>query len=220
VDFKDFDEAGCTLTNRGTLPGCPYRSEPTIIQVGWTTIDSLALQFGPLAPLGSDTDTLAITVPGNWEGMENTNYQYEVTVVSLEDDDPPASNSMIVEHTVVATKESMVRYIRHEILDLIAEIEAANAQGIKTGGLLPISLNPAKKKIDQALELIINDKLNHASNALSSNVHIMEAFIHALDGFNGKGDKIPEPLSTDWRNRALAIIEDLKTAEACDVPSA
>ena len=212
VDFKDFNEAGCTLTTRGTLPGCPYRAEPTIIQVGWTTIASLATQFGPLAPLGSATDVLSITVPDDWEGMVDTTYLYEVTTVSLEDDDPPASNSVTVEHTVLATKESMVRYIRHEILDLITEIETANAEGIKTGGLLPIAVRPAQAKIERALELILSGKTAAASNVLESSVKIMEAFVHALDGYNGKGNKIPADQDADWHARVAAIIADLQVA--------
>ena len=212
VDFKDFNEAGCTLTTRGNLPGCPYRAEPTIIQEDWTTIASLATRFGPLAPLGSATDVLSITVPSDWEGMVDTTYLYEVTTMSLEDDDPPASNSVVVEHTVLATKESMVRYIRHEILDLITEIETANAQGIKTGGLLPIAMHPIQAKIDQALELILSGKVARASNALESSVKVMEAFVHALDGYNGKGNKIPADQDADWHARAAAIIADLQVA--------
>ena len=221
VDFKDFNEAGCSLTDRGTLPGCPYRAEPTIIDAeSWTTLAFLATQFGPLVPLGSETDTLAITVPGDWEGMGDTTYAYEVTVVSLEDDDPPTSNSMLVEHTVIATKESMTRYIRHEILDLIREIEAANDQGISTGGLLPIAMKPAQKKVDQALQRILAGNMSGASNALSSNIRILQAFVHALDGFNGGGDKIPAALDTDWHARAAAIIADLRVAAASEVGSA
>jgi hypothetical protein len=212
VEFKDFNEAGCTLTTRGTLPGCPYRAEPTMIQDGWTTIASLATQFGPLAPLGSDTDVLRITAPGDWEGMVDTTYLYEVTTTSLEDDDPPASNFVVVEHTVLATKESMVRYIRHEILDLITEIETANAQGIRTGGLLPIAKHPIQGKIERALELILSGNMAGASNVLESSIKLMEAFVHALDGYNGKGNKIPADQDADWHARAAAIIADLQVA--------
>jgi hypothetical protein len=220
VDFKNFNEVDCTLTTRGTLPGCPYRAEPTVIQVNWTTVVSLATLFGPLSPLGSATDSLGITVPGDWEGMEDTTYLYEVTSVSLEDDDPPASNSIIVEHTVLATKESMVRYIQHEVLDLIAEIETVNALGIKTGGLLPIALHPVNGKVEQALELILSGRMAGASNTLKSSIKVMEAFVHALDGFNGKGNKIPADLDADWHARAAAIIADLQVAASSEVASA
>jgi hypothetical protein len=221
VDFRDFNEDGCSLTDRGKFPGCPYRAERTVIDAAaWTTLASLASGFGPLAPLGSETDTLEILVPAEWEGMEDTTYEYEVTATSLEDDDPPTQNSILVQHTVVATKESMTRYIRHEIIDLIAEIEAANEAGIQTGGLLPIAMKPALKKADQALQNILDGKLSGASNALSSNIKVMQAFVHALDGFNGKETKIPAELDADWHARAAAIIEDLQAAEGSEVTSA
>jgi hypothetical protein len=144
--------------------------------------------------------------------MVDTTYLYEVTTMSLEDDDPPASNSVLVEYTVLATKESMVRYIRHEILDLITEIETANAQGIKTGGLLPIAMHPIQAKIERALELILSGKTAAASNVLDSSVKLIEAFVHALDGYNGKGNKIPADQDADWHARAAAIITDLQVA--------
>lgn len=222
VQFKDFNESGCTLTTMGKEAGCPYRAVPTLIPgSNWTTVNELANQFGPLEPSGTATDNFAITVPRDWAGMQDTIYEFGITVTSLGDDeDPPASNTGLVKHAVIATKESMTRYIRLEIIELIGEIERANELGIKTGGLLPLSLGPAQKKIDQALELILSDKMNNASNALSSNVKIMEAFIHALDGFNGAGDKIPADLDIDWHNRAIAIIGDLEIAAASDVTSA
>jgi hypothetical protein len=144
--------------------------------------------------------------------MVDTTYLYEVTTTSLEDDDPPVSNMVVVEYTVLSTKESMVRYIRHEIQDLITEIETANAQGIKTGGLLPIAKQPIQAKIERALELILSGKTAAASNVLESSVKVMEAFVHALDGYNGKGTKIPAEQDADWHARAAAIIADLQVA--------
>jgi hypothetical protein len=209
IDFNQEDPP-CTLTTLGTQPGCPYRAEVTRIQDDWKS-DDFKDDYGPLGPGVGVERTFEVTAPAGWAGMEDTSYEFIVTAKSL--GDPGASNSVSVFYIVQATKESMTRYIALEIYELIDEIGAANTQGIKTGGLLPISMYPAKKKIDQALALILNGRLDRASKALSSNGSIMEAFVHALDGFNGKGDKIPEPLSTDWRNRALAIIGDLERAE-------
>ena len=46
----------------------------------------------------------------------------------------------------------------------------------------------------------------------------MNAFIFALDGFNGKGvGKLPD--ADDWRNSAEAIIMDIQTSIANDIPS-
>jgi len=162
-----------------------------------------------------------IQVPSDWAGMQNTIYKFVVTVISQNDpSQPQIKNELTVEQTVIATKESMTRYILHEIEELIEEIKNANAQGINTGGLLPIALHPALQKANQALELILSSRINNASNALSSNVKIMEAFIRALDGFNGKGDKIPASIDSDWRERANAVIQDLEIAAANTVISA
>jgi len=220
--FLDFNIAGCTLTTMGSEAGCPYRAVPTQLDAaGWTTVNELATQFGPLEPLESGVDSFRITVPSDWAGMTDTTYQYSITVISLEDEDePPASNMLTVDHTVLATKESMTRYIRLEIQALIAEIRSANSQGIRTGGLLPISMRPALRKINQALTLVLQGKMQRASNALSSNRRIMRAFIRALNGFNGKGTKIPAAMDEDWRNRALAIIDDLAVAAENQTPSA
>jgi hypothetical protein len=219
LEFLDFNQAGCTLTTMGTDPGCPFRAVPTIIQdPDWTDAAGLATGFGPLEPLGSETDTFIVAVPSDWSGMEDTVYEFVATVTSA--GDPAVENSVTIGQTVRATKESMTRYIGLEIRELIAEIEDANAQGIKTGGLLPIAMKPAQKKADQALELILAGKFPQASNALSSNIRIMEAFLHALDGFNGKGTKIPAEMDSDWRMRANAIIQDMGFAEASSEPSA
>lgn len=101
---------------------------------------------------------------------------------------------------------------------MIQEIKNANAQGIKTGGLLPISMYPAKKMIDRTLTLIQEGMMDKASNALNSNVHIMEAFIRALNGFDGS--RIPVDMHKDWNERAEFIIMDLKLAAECKVTQA
>nr|NIP95657.1 hypothetical protein [Akkermansiaceae bacterium] len=86
LEFLDFNQAGCTTTNMGTDPGCPYRAVPTIIQdPEWTDASTLVSGFGPLEPLGSDTDSFMVTVPSDWEGMENTVYEFVVTVTSAGD---------------------------------------------------------------------------------------------------------------------------------------
>jgi hypothetical protein len=220
VEFKDFNQSGCTLTTLGEDDvGCPFRALSTVIQRdNWTTVNQLPTSFGPLAVTANQNDGFTITVPRDWAAMEDTTYKFVITVVSSGDnEDPRASGTSTVEHKAVATKESMTRYTSLEIDELIGEIEKANAQGFKTGGLLPIAMYPGKKKINQALELILDGQPARASNALSSNVHIMEAFIHALDGFS---KKLPVSLVDDWRARALAIIEDLQTAAASGVTSA
>lgn len=213
----DFNRAGCTLTTLGTLADCPYRAVPTAIPAGWTTLDALPDGFGPLEPLGVETSPLSIAVPGDWAGMEDTVYQLVLSVTSLEDEDvPPASRSAVLERTVIATKQSMTRYVGLEIRELIAEIEAANAGGVRTGGLLPISMYPAQKANDRALASILAGDLDQASNGLRAEIHLLEAFLRALDG---AASRLPADLVADWRARGEAILGDLALAAASDVTS-
>ena len=150
--------------------------------------------------------------------MRDTAYEFEVKVESPAIGlDPPVSRSVVVRHTVVATKESMTRYVRHEVLELIAAIEAANAAGVPTGGLHPIAVHPVLQKVEQALALVLSGDLEKASGPLTSGVKVIEAFLHALDAAERKA---PAELAADWRSRAEAIRVDLGRAAASTVPSA
>lgn len=153
--------------------------------------------------------------------MTDTTYEFETKLESLIDpSEEPAFDLRTVELTVIATMESMTRYIGLEIRALIEEIERANAEGIKTGGLLPISMYPALRMNDRALGLILGGDLGRAARVHRSNIKIVEAFLHALDGFNGKGNKIPAHLDADWRARAEAILDDQAVAATSLIPSA
>ena len=185
----------------------------------WTTADQLDDIFPDLAPLDALTDSFNITVPCDWAGMVSTTYQFALTVTSLVDEGiPPASNTVVVEHTVKPTMESMTLYISLEVNELNEWLVAAKDAGTKTGGLIPIT-NATLRRIDTALEYIWGDDLGHAASSLSSARHIMEAFVRALDGSSGEGSKLEEALYSKWRDRALASIDDLGIAEASDIPS-
>jgi hypothetical protein len=219
VDFRDSNRESCGLADLGSGPGCPERAWPTRIDPGtWTTAGSLPDHFGPLEPLEFGAAGFAVTVPREWEGMRDTTYEFEVEVESPGRGlDPPVSRAVVVRHAVVATKESMTRYIRHEVLELIAAIEAANAGGVRTGGLQPIAVHPVLQKVDQALALVLSGDLGKASGPLSSGVKVVEAFLHALDAVEAK---VPAELAGDWRSRAEAMRTDLEVAAASMVPSA
>jgi hypothetical protein len=62
--------------------------------------------------------------------------------------------------------------------------------------------------------------MDRTSGVLRSGIKIMEDFVHALDCYNGKGNKIPAALDADWHARAAAIMGDLRVAETSAVPSA
>jgi hypothetical protein len=209
VDFLDFNTASCDLVDRGTRPGCPYRATVTGIDPAWTNVASLATSFGPLDPLESDTDELQVTAPTDWEGMEDTAYSWTGTVVSLGDSDPPATDTRTVEFIVQATLESQARFIRHEAQELVAVLEAANARGTETGGLLPIAAHPVLSKCQRALDQVLAGAPASSRKTLESAVKVTEAFVHALEGFDGKGSKLPADLDVDLRRRAVAILKDL-----------
>jgi hypothetical protein len=100
---------------------------------------------------------------------------------------------------------------------LIQEIEAANERGVRTCGLLPITIHPIRQKNDRALELILNGRLKQASRALAAGANITEgAFLHALAGCK----KIPADLKADWQRRGEAILSDFILASESMVTSA
>jgi hypothetical protein len=222
----DFNQAGCNLAMMGTIPdtgsqpGCPYRAYPTVIQAAplgagtqdWTNVGSLATEFGPLQPLETGQDNLNILVPANWAGMEDTTYQFVITVLSAGDPAMPAASQAVVgEETVLATKESMTRYISLEMDALIASIEAGDAAGLPTGGLLPLLMRPLRMMNDGALESILSGDLETASRTMTTSVKVMEGFVRALEGLVGK---LPPEVAADWRLRAMAILADLPVAIA------
>jgi hypothetical protein len=127
------------------------------------------------------------------------------------------SRSVLVRHEVVATMESMTRYVRHEVVELVASIEAANAAGLQTGGLRPIAVHPLAQKVDEALVLVLEGNLDKASGTLRSAGQAAEAFLHALKAVERK--TAPQ-LAAEWRQRAEAIRTDLEVASASTVPPA
>jgi len=212
--FADFNLTGCTLTTLGTDPGCPHRAVPTAIPADWTTVAGLPGQMGPLNPLQSERAAFQVAVPADWAGLEDTTYQIVVAGTSTADTAiPPASSSVVFEHTVIATMESKTRYVGLEIEELIAEIERANAEGISTGGLLPISLEPAHRAYERALERTQVGNLAGAQRAHRTNQQIVEAFLLAL----GDGHSIPVDRVADWSARAQAILQDLALAATSEL---
>jgi len=205
VDMVDFNQGNCTLTTLGKSPDCPYRAVPTYIPAEWV-LDGFTGSYGPL-PGGTALapSLFKVTAPSDWTGMEDTPYEFIVTGLSSEDIN--ASDTETVVYTVEATLESRTRYIIAEINELITEIEAANAQGIKTCGLYPVSIHPVSLQSQRALSLILAGKPDQALNALSANLHIMQgAFMRGLTGCKGVPD---DPWRTDWMQRGQAIIDDL-----------
>lgn len=220
--FLDFNLAGCTLTTLGRLTGgsggCRYRAVPTAINPAWTTVGSLLSRLpetGQLEPLGSSSDSFAVSVPRDWAGMDDTTYSFRVTSASVAE--PGTQRSFVARHTVTATKESMTRYIGLEIESLIQRLTEAEAAGVKLGGLKPIAVHPIRQTNNSALEAVLAGDFTRASNNHSRNINLVSAFVHALDG-GGKG--LPADLFADLHARAAAMLADLAAAQASTVTSA
>lgn len=227
LDFLDFNPAACTLTTLGRLTagndGCPYRAVPTAIPASaWTTASTIApvLPEPPLTaldPLGGASDSFRLAVPRDWAGMDDTTYRFRVTTVSQADKEvPPATKNFTALHTVIATKESMTRYIGLEIADLIATLTAAETAGIKLGGLKPMTIHPILMMNNNALEAILAGNPAKASTNHATSIQLVQAFVKALDG---GGKDLPPALFADLHKRAAAMLADMAAAEQSNVAS-
>lgn len=217
TNLVDFNQIGCTLTTLGSTTECLYRATPTAIVLGWTN-GELPTPTRPLTPLGLVSHQFTVDVPTDWAGMEDTTYQLVFTVTSTGDlETPPASNTKLIEQSVTATMESMTRYIGLELLELIAVLDQADADGIATAGLKPISVHAVQGTNDRALSSILDGNLKGAARTHAANIRIMEGFTRALAG---SGKKLPSALIDDLNARAAAIIADMTKAQANPIPSA
>jgi hypothetical protein len=216
--FLDSNQTACTLTTLGGSVGCPHRASVTQIPIAWTTIAGLGPRYGPLDPLGRVQDSFSVLPPATWAGMVDTTYDFTITGTSTQDGETPrASEARNGTLTVIATKESMTRYIGLEIDELIQQIDAVNAAGTKTAGLRQM-MRQVLKTSDQALASVVAGDLAGASTAHGHNIKLMEAFVHELDGSSGGLTRYPE--AVDFQARADAILRDLALAQASGVPSA
>ena len=214
--FVDSNSGGCTLTNLGSIASCPYRATPTVIPAvpvaGWN-VSALESIFGPeagLGPLGNAQHAFTITVPADWAGMQDTVYEFNLTATSINDTAmPAASNQVVAHHKVVATKESMIRYIQLELTEFIAEIERAAALGIRARGVEPVTIHPVSMMNAKALEQTLAGDLASASKTLASEIRVMNAVDIMVNGADLGS------LAGDWKARSAAILADLAAAQSC-----
>jgi len=148
--------------------------------------------------------------------MTDTTYTFAITVTSLIDDGaPPASNVVNITQTVVATKQSMTRYIDLELADLALQIQTDNAAGVNSGGALPIIVYDVEAANTRALNSILAGDLSGASNTLGAEIRSMQGFLFAINN----PPNIPTALLSEWTARANAIIADMRLAQASSVVS-
>ena len=211
--FLDFNQGGCTLTTMGRAAGCPYRAVPTVVPMAWTTAASLSPvlpKTGLFEPLGSAQDPFTLAVPRDWAGMDDTTYQFKVTTVSQKDPETPkATKNFTAEHKVIATKESMTRYIGLEIEELIATLNAAENAGVKLGGLKPIAVHPIRMMNANALESILAGNFAKATNNLSTSIQLVEAYARVVES---SAKALPADLYSDLQKRCAAMLADLAKA--------
>jgi hypothetical protein len=213
----DFNLTHCTLTTLGSDEGCPYRATPTAVPLAWTS-GPLPTPTGELQPLRLVSHQFAVNVPPDWAGMEDTTYQIVFTVTSKGDpEDPPASNEVLIEQTVIATMESMTRYIGLELAELVGVLDQANDNGIPTAGLKPIAVQALQRTNDRALNAILAGDLQAAARIHAANIRIVEGWTRAL---RGSGADLPPDLFADLNARIAAILEDLRKAQVSLIPSA
>lgn len=210
--FLDSNRSACTLTTLGSIPagensGCPYRAIVTMIPAAeWTTVSSLPTQFGPLLPLGKQEGKFSVTAPRDWAGMQDTTYQIAFSSQSLKN--PVVHNDVTLNVKVLATKESMIRYISAELTEFLNALNTAAAQGIRARGAEPVTVHPISMMVNKALEQAVSGQSDSASKTLASAGKVMSAVQRMVGGAN-----IPEPFASDWKARTAAMVADLATAE-------
>jgi hypothetical protein len=210
VDFIDSDTSNCTLTSNGAKPECPYRALVTEIDLAWTKLaefDTVFPPTGDFQSLGNARDKLPFSVPADWMGMADTVYDFKLTGTS--NADPTAKAEFLAHLTILATKQSMTRYLNLEIAEFMAEIEKADAAGIRSKGVQPVMLHPVTMMTTKALEQILAGDLGSASKSLSSATKVMEAVVRMV-----AGSSLPEPYGVDWNARAAAILADMTKAQS------
>jgi hypothetical protein len=204
----DSNKDGCTLTTKGSGPGCPDRAEITAIPMSWLSPSILPGTYGPFEPLGSQQLPLTILIPPAWASMENVTY--EITFKAKSTADPSVESEVqVLKQHVQATKQSMTRYIGLEIRSFIEDIQRANTTGVGSGGLLPMMAHPIESSQIKALDAIMQNDSSGATRLQQTMIKVLEGFIKQLTP-----KQLPAPYAADWMARATAILADLRLAAA------
>jgi len=116
-----------------------YRGYPLAIQYSWITFNNSTMEIDPSI---SEIRPLAINVPGNWAGMEDVTYIFNVSA-RLETN-KSVSNTSSAELKVRANKRSMIEYSKLEIQWLSELVDSSTIDhGIKNALLAKL----AKRRI-------------------------------------------------------------------------
>ena len=180
--------------------GTAYRADPTAIPTSWVSFSPT----DPSAPAcGMTSSVLTIAVPPDWAGMEDARYDFTVTVSgSITSDTDTVSGQLIVH----ATPESMMFYVRVEIVNLIADVLALPPADVRDG--LYSKANSTLNKFDQAVDRYLMGDDPPASNLFGTCQNKLNAFLHLLDAQRGKALTVSQ--ADDLAAKAQQIIDDIE----------
>ncbi|MEW6003475.1 MAG: S8 family serine peptidase [Nitrospirota bacterium] len=180
-----------------------FEAYPTSIQDDWVSIIDLVSSTP-----GKEADEKAdIAIPIDWAGMENTMYSFSISATSIVDEDATDYDVGCIQ--VLATKRSMVQYIKLEIEWLISDVEGLNInQGIKNS--LLSKLNNALAKCEQALQDVIGGEEKQANNMLNTTSNMLNAFVNEVEAQSGK--KITVEVADDLISKAQKTRDHITTA--------
>lgn len=194
------------IENTGTISDT-YVLRMTDMDSSWSYPDNMYLG---VSAGGSITLYLKIAVSSDFPLMYNTTYNFTVTVTCMHDEmmmsNAPLTYTTDETLTVIATKESKIRYMINEVEELVIVLDSMDIQqGVKNS--LQSKLENALDKLNTALDDILNGDENHADNMLNCAQNKINAFINEVEAQRGK--KISEEDADTLVSTAQTIIEHI-----------
>ena len=161
-----------------------------------------------------------IQVPGNWAGIDDTLYQLRGDVVSMEDK-RDGTNTSFLNHTVIATKESSIRYIALEIDTMKDKVTNANVtENIDKGSQIALTqiLDRAIEGAqERGLNSVCDGNFRGANGGVMTAQRQLEGLIHAIEGMSPSNIRVE--FAEELISNANATIEDIDATIANDEPS-
>ncbi len=242
--FEDSNKDDCDVFDKGPdNPNCPFRANYTALQFNWTTsqvlcdyywnetlpCDDVTInmeeppeqtpnynrgEFG-LNVTDSRNQTFTIQVPRDWAGIDDTLYQLKGLVVSMEDK-RDGRDTKFLNHTVIATKESSVRYIALEIDTMKEKVTNATVpemidKGSKTA-LTQILDRAIETAQERALKNVCDDNFRGTNGGLMTAQHQLEGLVRAINGMSPSNIRVE--FAEELLSNADATINDIDDAVA------
>ena len=174
-----------TVRNTGTISDT-YLLRMLDMDSSWSYPDNV---YGGVSAGGSITLYLKVTVPSDYPLIENTTYDFTITLSCMHDQTVMSNAPLIYTAdetlTVIATKESKTRYMINEVEELMATLDNMDIQaGVKNS--LQNKLENALDKLNTALDDILNGDETHANNMLNCAQNKINSFINEVEAQRGK----------------------------------